>query len=82
MSRIANPFSIGLNDPTSSSGKPEKSNFDHAVDRLDNSRADVKNNISNGSIILLNNINNLDIIIKYIKSKGYDIVPLEELLTE
>ena len=43
---------------------------------------DVKNNISNGSIILLNNINNLDIIIKYIKSKGYDIVPLEELLTE
>ena len=45
MSRIANPFSIGLNDPTSSSGKPGKSNFDHAVDRLDNSRADVKNNI-------------------------------------
>ena len=43
---------------------------------------DVKNNISNGSIILLNNINNLDIIIKYIKSKGYDIVSLEELLTE
>ena len=45
MSRIANPFSVGSFNPTRSSGTPEKSNFDHAVDRLDNSRVDVKNNI-------------------------------------
>lgn len=43
---------------------------------------DIKNNLSNGSIIFLNDISNLDIIIKYITSKGYKIVPLEELLIE
>ena len=43
---------------------------------------DIKNNLTNGSIILLNDMNNLDIIVKYINSKGYKIVPLEELLTE
>lgn len=43
---------------------------------------DIKNNLTNGSIILLNDINNLDVIVKYINSKGYIIVPLEELLTE
>lgn len=42
----------------------------------------IKNNLSNGSIILLNNINNIDIIIKYIKSKGYEIVSLNKLLSE
>ena len=43
---------------------------------------DIKNNIANGSIILLNNIDNLNIIIKYINSKGYNIVSLSKLLTE
>ena len=42
----------------------------------------IKDNLSNGSIILLNNINNLDNIIKYIKSKGYKIVYLDTLLKE
>ena len=32
---------------------------------------DIKNNLTNGSIILLNDMNNLDIIVKYINSKGY-----------
>ena len=59
-----------------------KNNMYVVIPNIIGDYADVKNNISNGSIILLNNINNLDIIIKYIKSKGYDIVPLEELLTE
>ena len=43
---------------------------------------EIKNNISNGSIILINNTNNLNIIIKYINSKGYNIVPLSNLLKE
>lgn len=42
----------------------------------------VKSNLSNGSIILLDNLNDIDIIIKYIKSKGYDIVTLSKLLSE
>ena len=42
----------------------------------------IKNNLSNGSIILLNNLNNIDIIIKYIESKGYEIVGLNKLLSE
>ena len=43
---------------------------------------DIKNNLSSGSIILISDINNLDIIIKYINSKGYNIVPLSTLLKE
>ena len=42
----------------------------------------IKNNLSNGSIILLDNLNDINIITKYIKSKGYDIVGLSELLSE
>lgn len=43
---------------------------------------DIKNNLSNGSIILLDNLNNIDVIIKYITGKGYTIVPLSKLLKE
>lgn len=43
---------------------------------------DIKNNLSSGSIILINDIDNLDIIVKYISSKGYNIVPLSTLLKE
>lgn len=43
---------------------------------------EIKNNISNGSIILINNLNNIDIIIKYIEGKGYNIVHLSKLLSE
>ena len=40
---------------------------------------EIKNNLSNGSIILLNNLNNIQVITKYINSKGYEIVALSEL---
>lgn len=43
---------------------------------------EIKNNLSNGSIILLNNLNNIQVITKYINSKGYKIVALSELLEE
>lgn len=43
---------------------------------------EVRNNLSNGSIILLNNLNDIDNIIRYIRSKGYNIVTLEHLLQE
>ena len=42
----------------------------------------IRNNLSNGSIILLSNINNIDVIVKYIESKGYEIVGLNKLLSE
>ena len=44
----------------------------------------VKNNLSNGSIIAFDNnsIENIKIAINYIMSKGYDIVSLDELLNE
>ena len=42
----------------------------------------IKNNLTGGSIILLEDTSNIDIIIKYINSKGYTIVPLSKLLTE
>lgn len=43
---------------------------------------DVKNNIGNGSIILINNISELYNIYNYIISKGYNIVGLSKLLSE
>ena len=45
---------------------------------------DAKTLIENGSIIYFdeNNIKNIDSIIKYVKSKGYEIVFLNELLNE
>ena len=43
---------------------------------------EIKNNLSNGSIILLNNLNNIQVITKDINSKGYEIVALSELLEE
>lgn len=43
---------------------------------------DIKSGLSNGSIIFLNNLDDIDIIIKYIESKGYEIVSLSELLSE
>lgn len=43
---------------------------------------EVKSNLSNGSIILLNCLNDVENIIRYIKSKGYEIVTLSQLLSE
>lgn len=47
---------------------------------------DIKSNLSNGSIILLdsniNSVNELSYIIDFINSKGYSIVGLDELLNE
>lgn len=42
----------------------------------------IKENISNGSIILLDNLNDIDVLIKYINSRGFNIVGLQELLDE
>lgn len=43
---------------------------------------EVQKNLSNGSIILLNNINDIDNITRYIYSKGYNIVGLNVLISE
>jgi hypothetical protein len=43
---------------------------------------EVKSNLSNGSVILLDSINDIDNIIRYIKSKGYNIVTLSKLINE
>lgn len=42
----------------------------------------IKNNLSNGSIYLINNTQELSSIIDYILSKGYKIVPLSQNITE
>lgn len=42
----------------------------------------IKKSISKGSIILLEDLNNINLIIRYINSKGYQIVPLSTLLKE
>lgn len=59
-----------------------KKNMYGVIPNIIGDYSEVKNNLSSGSIILLNNINNLDIIIKYIEGKGYEIVPLSKLLEE
>lgn len=42
----------------------------------------IKNNLSNGSLFLINNTQELNNVIEYILSKGYKIVPLSSLITE
>lgn len=42
----------------------------------------ISNNLSKGSIILINNTKELNNIIDYITGKGYKIVPLSNLITE
>lgn len=44
--------------------------------------SDIKNNISNGSIILIQNSKELSNIIDYIKNKGYSITPLSTIIKE
>lgn len=43
---------------------------------------DIKNNLQNGNIILINNTQELPSIIDYIKNKGYNILPLSKVITE
>ena len=59
-----------------------KNNMYTIIPNIIGDYTEIKNNISNGSIILINNTNNLNIIIKYINSKGYNIVTLSNLLKE
>lgn len=59
-----------------------KSNMYVVLPNIIGSYYDVKNNLTSGSIILLNNLNDIDSIVKYIKSKGYNIVTLSNLLSE
>lgn len=42
----------------------------------------IKNNLQNGSIILINNSQELSSIIDYIKNKGYSIEPLSNIIKE
>ena len=42
----------------------------------------IKLNLSNGNFYLIDNTKELDTIIEYITTKGYNIVPLSELITE
>lgn len=44
--------------------------------------SDLRANLVNGSIILLDNIKEVNIIIDFVLSKGYKIVPLSELIYE
>ena len=60
----------------------KKNNMYTIIPNIIGDYTEIKNNISNGSIILINNTNNLNIIIKYINSKGYNIVLLSNLLKE
>ena len=43
---------------------------------------DIKNNIQNGSTILINNTKELPNIIDYIQNKGYNIIPLSNIIKE
>ena len=42
----------------------------------------IKKNIKNGSIILINNTQELENIINFIESKGYNIRPLSNIIKE
>lgn len=52
------------------------------IPSITNNYNDIKNNIQNGSIILINNTQELPNVIDYIKSKGYQILPLSKVVKE
>lgn len=52
------------------------------IPSLNTNYQNIKNNLNNGSIILIDNTKQLSSIIEYIISKGYKIVPLSNLITE
>ena len=62
------------------------SNMYTIIPSINGSYNNIKSNLSNGNIILLdtsiNTLNELSIIIDFINSKGYDIVGLDKLLSE
>ena len=63
-----------------------KNNFYTIVPNIIGGYDSIKNHLTNGSIILLNNhqdtVYELSVIIDYIKSKGFNIVGLSKIITE
>ncbi len=60
----------------------QKAGMSTIIPTIQGDYLEVKKNLSPGSIILLSSLNNYDIIIRYINSKGYQIIGLSELLKE
>lgn len=52
------------------------------IPNIDGNYYNIKKNLKNGSIILINNTKELNATIEYINSKGYTIVPLSKLIVE
>ncbi len=50
--------------------------------KSNNNYLNIKSNLENGSLFLINNSQELPSIIEYILSKGYNIVPLSTIITE
>lgn len=85
ISRISNNKSIYClsNTPNDELLKVCNNNNMHVIiPNIIGNYLDIKNNLSNGSIILLDSLSNINIITKYIYGKGYDIVSLSKLLEE
>lgn len=57
-------------------------NMNTIIPNINGGYNEITKNLVNGSIILINNINELSYISNFIKSKGYNIVSLEDLLNE
>ena len=73
-------LSMGKNNDVLSVCK--ESNMYTVIPSIIGNYKDVKDNLKNGSIILIKNNENINVIKKYIYSKGYDIVQLNKLLEE
>ena len=68
-------------DETSLNNCANTKMFSLLINKNDNYQ-NIKNNLDNGHIFFINNTKELPNIIEYIISKGYNIVPLSELITE
>ncbi len=68
-------------DPTSLN-QCTNSKMHSIIPNVTGNYVDIKKNLKNGSIILINNSQELNNIIEYITSKGYEIVPLSQLIFE
>ena len=75
-------FCLFLNDDEKSLNNCINNKMFSLIPTVRGQYGNITNNITNGSIVLIENTKELDSIVKYINTKGYNIVPLSKLITE
>ena len=75
-------FCLFLNKDINSLNNCANNKMFSIIPNTNTNYVNIKENINNGNILLINNTKELNSIIEYIISKGYNIVPLSQIIVE